>query len=159
VNRLALLPLAILLVLTACTTRYIGNSMIEDNEENREILHVIEAYRRAVEDRDIQKILDLTSASYFEDPGTPGDPSDDYDKAGLREKLEETFAQIEDLTLRIDPRKVEFSEDRSRVFVEYRYDLRFRMILPSASEWRETQDLKRVELKREDGTWRFVAGI
>lgn len=158
-KRLVLLSFAMVLALGACTTRYIGNTKIEDTEQNREILRVIEQYRRAVDDRDAPRILELTSASFFEDPGTPNDPSDDYDKAGLRRKLEEVFSTVEDQRLRIDVLKLEMNKEKDRAFVEYRYDLRYRLNLPNAREWREAKDLNRVELRREDGQWRFVSGL
>lgn len=157
--RYALLPLAALMVLSSCTTRYIGNTRIKDTEENRAILRVIEQYRRAVEDRDAQRILDLTSANFFEDPGTPNHPSDDYDKAGLRRKLDASFAAVQDQRLRIDVRKLEIDPKANRASVEYSYDLRYRLNLPSAEEWREAQDLNRVLLRREDGDWKFVSGL
>lgn len=150
--------LALLAVSVGCSTRYIGNTQVEDTEENRAILLVVEQYRRAVEDRDVQRILDLTSDSFFEDPGTPGDPSDDYDKRGLRQKLEESFSKVEDQRLRIDVRKLH-ELDRGRVAVEYRFDYRYKLALPSAPEWREFVDVNRVVLVNEGGNWRFVSGL
>ncbi|MFO7157008.1 MAG: nuclear transport factor 2 family protein [Pseudomonadota bacterium] len=150
--------LAVLVASVGCTTRYIGNTQVEDTEENRAILLVIEQYRRAVEDRDIQRILDLTSEDFFEDPGTPGDPSDDYDKRGLRQKLEESFSRIADQRLRIDVRKLH-QLDRDRVAVEYRFDYRYKLALPSAPEWREFIDVNRVVLVREGEQWRFLSGL
>src|SRR5690606_29185326 len=151
--------LAVLVASVGCTTRYIGNTQVEDTEENRAILLVIEQYRRAVEDRDVQKILDLTSENFFEDPGTPGDPSDDYDKRGLRKKLEEAFSQVEDQRLRIDVRKLNHLDDR-RAAVEYRFDFRYQLNLPSAEGWREFMDVNRVVLVEEgDGKWRFLSGL
>lgn len=148
-----------LALLVGCTTRYIGNTQVEDTEENRAILRVIEQYRRAVEDRDIQRILDLTSDNFFEDPGTPGDPSDDYDKRGLRLKLEESFAKVEDQNLRIDVLKLDHLEE-NRASVDYRFAFRYRLMLPSAEGWREHVDVNRVVLVREgDGQWRFLSGL
>lgn len=156
-NTIALIPL-IPLLLAGCSTRYIGNTRVEDTAENREILLVVEQYRRAVEDRDVQRILDLTSDTFFEDPGTPGDPTDDYDKRGLREKLETSFSKVEDQRLRIDVRRLEKRDDGT-VGVEYRFDFRYKLALPGANEWRETMDLNRVVLVQEGGAWRFVSGL
>jgi len=158
------LPRSLLLVLglaafAGCSTRYIGNTQVEDTEENRAILQVIEQYRRAVVDRDVQRILDLTSDRFFEDPGTPGDPRDDYDKAGLRTKLEESFSRVQDQDLRIDVRKLHQLDD-DKAAVEYRFHLRYRLALPSAEGWREFIDVNRVVLVREnDGRWRFLSGL
>lgn len=157
-TRSLLLALA-LLTFAGCTTRYIGNTQVEDTDENRAVLRVIEQYRRAVEDRDVQRILDLTSDNFFEDPGTPGDPSDDYDKRGLRKKLEASFAKVEDQHLRIDVRKLTEQEEEGRVAVEYRFDFRYKLALPSAEGWREHMDVNRVVLVEEGGAWRFLSGL
>lgn len=157
-KRLAL-PLLALLAVTACTTKYIGNSRVEDTAENRAILQVVEQYRRAMDDKDVQRILELTTDDFFEDPGTPGDPSDDYDKIGLRTRLEATFAKVEEQRLRIDVRKIQIVDDGKRAFVEYRYDLRYRLNLPNASEWRDATDLSRISMKRQDGDWKITGGI
>lgn len=155
----SLLLLLGLIAFAGCSTRYIGNTQVEDTEENRAILLVLEQYRRAVEDRDVQKILDLTSEDFFEDPGTPGDPSDDYDKRGLRKKLEESFSQVQDQRLRIDVRKLHHLDGR-RAAVEYRFDFRYRLALPSAEGWREFMDVNRVVFVRDkDGEWRFLSGL
>ncbi len=158
-KRIALLPLAALLVLSACTTRYIANTRIEDTSENRAILTVIEQYRRAVDDRDVERILELTTDDFFEDPGTPNDASDDYDKAGLRARLESSFAKVQDQRLRIDVRKIHVSDDGKTAHVEYRFDFRYRLNLPNANEWREANDLNRVSLRRVDDSWKFTAGL
>lgn len=153
-----LLPLAVLL-LSACTTRYLGNTRIEDTKENRELLTVVEQYRRAVEDRDVQRILALTSDRFFEDPGTPYDPTDDYDKAGLAQVLQESFSKVTDQRLVIDARKVEIDERQGRAHVDYRFDFRYRLDLPDANQWREQTDLNRLSFVREGREWKIVSGL
>jgi len=157
-KRIVLLALAALSA-TACSTRYIGNTRIEDTEVNREILRVVEQYRRAFEDRDVERLLALTSDRYFEDPGTPHDPADDYDKAGLRERLLASFAKLKEHRLAIDVRKVELSDDENDAAVDFRFDYRYRLDLPQAGEWREQTDLNRLELRREGETWKIVSGL
>lgn len=145
---------------SACSTRYIGNTRIEDTEENREMLRVVEQYRRAVEDRDVERILELTSDTYFEDPGTPYDPADDYDKSGLRERLQEAFARVLEQRLVIEARRLTLDEDdESRANVDYRFDYRYRLDMAGADEWRSQSDLNRLELVNEDGTWRIASGL
>ena len=156
---LALVPVALLAA--SCTTKYIGDSRIEDNSDNREVLRVIEQYRRAVEDKDVDRILALTSDKYFEDPGTPHEPRDDYDKAGLKRRLEEAFAHVEDQHLQINARKIEWGDDEETVAVDYLYDYRFRVELPGGAkdDWRKEMDVNRVELVRVDDDWKFVSGL
>src|SRR5690606_17298047 len=144
----SLLPVLGLAAFAGCSTRHIRNTQIEDIEENRAILQVIEQYRRAVVDSDAPSNLDLTRARTFEHPSTPGDPRDDYDKAGLRTKLEESFSRVQDQDLRIDVRKLHQLDD-DKAAVEYRFHLRYRLALPSAEGWREFIDVNRVVLVRE----------
>jgi hypothetical protein len=158
VKRLILVGLVALFA-SACTTRYIGNTRIEDTEENRELVRVVEQYRRAVEDRDIQRILDMTSDRYFEDPGTPHDPTDDYDKAGLKQRLEAAFARVKEQRLAIDVRRIQLNEDENEALVDYRFDFRYRLDLPSGDEWREQTDLNRLELRREGEDWKIISGL
>lgn len=153
-----LLPLAALL-LTACTTKYIGNTRIEDTKENRELLVVVDQYRRAVEDRDIQRILDMTSDGFFEDPGTPYDPTDDYDKAELAQRLEQAFGKVTDQRLQIDVRKVDIDERQARANVDYRFDYRYRLDLPNANQWREQTDLNRLSFVKEGQNWKIISGL
>jgi hypothetical protein len=148
-----------LALLSACGTKYIPTTQIEDTEENRQLLRVVEQYRRAVEDKDVARILELTSDSFFEDPGTPGDPSDDYDKAGLKVRLEEAFAKLRDQKLDISVRKLHWIDDEKEAQVEYAFDYRYQLDMAGAGEWRADRDLNQVTLRREGDTWRIVSGI
>ncbi len=158
-KRPVLLLIAALLGASACSTRYIGNTRIEDTDENRAVLRVVEQYRRAVEDRDVERVLSLTSDRYFEDPGTPHIPADDYDKAGLREKLESSFAKVQEHRLAIDVRRLKMNDDEDEVAVDYRFDYRYRLDMARAEQWREQNDLNRLELRLEDGEWKIVSGL
>jgi hypothetical protein len=154
-----LVPLALLAA--GCTTKYIGDTKIEDNAENRAVLRVLEQYRRAVEDKDVQRVLELTSDHYFEDPGTPHEPRDDYDKRGLEERLEEAFGHVADQSLQIDARKIEMADDEKTASVEYVFDYRFRLVLPGGAkdDWRKEMDVNRVKLVREGKDWKFISGL
>ena len=70
-------------LLTACTQQLIPNTDLEDTEENRKLVEFCEVYRHAVEHRDIDKLLSLAHADYYEDGGNV-DATDDLDYAGLK---------------------------------------------------------------------------
>ena len=147
------------LTATACSTKYIGNTRIEDTDENRELMRLVEQYRRAVEDRDVHRILEMTSDYYFEDPGTPHDPTDDYDKDGLRERLEAAFGKVQDQRLAMDVRKITWDDQETTAFVDYRFVYRYQLDLPGADEWREQSDLNRLEVRREGDAWKIASGL
>lgn len=166
---LPILLLPVALLAAGCSTKFIGETQIEDTHENREVLRFLEQYRRAVEDRDVQRILEMTSDRFFEDPGTPHEPRDDYDKAGLAKRLEESFAHVRDQYLQITARKIEWEEVEDRatgkttdiVSLDYFFDYRFRLELPGGGteDWRREMDVNRVRLIREGDTWRFLSGL
>ena len=166
---LPILLLPVALLAAGCSTKYIGETQIEDTKANREVLRVLEQYRRAVEDRDVQQILAMTSDRFFEDPGTPHEPRDDYDKAGLAKRLEDAFAHVRDQYLQISARKLERKEAVDRetgkkqeaVSLDYFFDYRFRLVLPGGGpeDWRKEMDVNRVRLVREGDTWRFLSGL
>lgn len=154
---LATLPLAVAVL--GCSSRYIANTQIEDTEENRSVLEVVEHYRRAMEDKDLDRILSLISDSFFEDPGTPHDPKDDYDKARLKERLTESFARLKEQRLDISPRKVKIDDEERGAQVEYVYDFRYLLALPQGDLWKQDIDVNRLTLRKEGETWKVVSGL
>ena len=76
--------------LAGCTTHYIPNTDVEDNEENRKLIGFCEKYRHAVELKNIGMLLKLASPKYYEDGGNV-DAADDLDYAGLKDYLSSKF--------------------------------------------------------------------
>ena len=83
---------ALALLLTACAQQLIPNTDLADTEENRRVIEFCEVYRHAVELRDIDKLLSLAHADYYEDGGNV-DATDDLDYAGLKAYLESEFVR------------------------------------------------------------------
>jgi hypothetical protein len=59
----------IALGLVGCAHDKIPLTNIDDTEENREILQVVQEYHKALESLDADAILQLVSPRYFEDNG------------------------------------------------------------------------------------------
>src|SRR6478672_4443044 len=85
--RLALACLLMVSGVSGCATvSVIPGTTVRDTRQNREILEIVEKYRRAMEERDAATLLALAHPQYYEDSGTPkGD--DDYGYQGLRDVL------------------------------------------------------------------------
>ena len=77
---------SLLLLVGGCARDVIPNTDVDDTSENRRVLEFVEKYRQAVEERDVNAMLSLASADYFDDFGTPA-ATDDVDFEGLRGKL------------------------------------------------------------------------
>src|SRR5579859_4741413 len=96
--------LASAILLVGCGARRIPGTDIEDNEDTRAILKVMEQYRTAVEARDADGVIRLASESFKDDGGT-ATPEDDLDYAGLQKKLPKRFARLDDIHLDLSIRK------------------------------------------------------
>ncbi|MEM6962783.1 MAG: hypothetical protein AAF550_13740 [Myxococcota bacterium] len=119
------LLVAIFLLHVGCGATMIPNTSVEDNDGNREVLEFMERYRHAVEDRDVDVLLGMAAASYYDDNGTPrGDDDLDYDT--LRVNLSEWNDSIVDCRYEIRYRDIEWREDR-KVYVTYRYTASFQV--------------------------------
>src|SRR4051812_222489 len=103
------LPLAFAQLLPACSQQMIPNTDLEDTDENRSLIEFCELYRHAVEHRDIDKLLSLAHADYYEDGGNI-DATDDLDYAGLKAYLESEFVRARAIRYEIHYRQIARNE-------------------------------------------------
>lgn len=148
-----------LVVFTGCA-KTIPNTDVRDTPFNREILDFMERYRAAVNDRDIGKILALTSPLYLDDMGTP-DGDDDLDYRGLGEKLAIWEQRVNDIRYDIRYRRVTYEQDK--VYVEYTYRASFELKDAGADRGKWTRrigDHRAVLVRNEaDDDWVFISGL
>jgi hypothetical protein len=129
---------------SGCTTHYIPNTDLEDNDENRAIVEFCETYRKAVEHKDIATLLGLASPKYYEDGGNV-DASDDLDYAGLRDYLQNRFQEASAIRYEIRYRRVVKEDDR--FFVDYTFTASYRLPGDKGPDvWRRKVDDNRLEL-------------
>jgi ketosteroid isomerase-like protein len=139
-----------------CKPSLLPDSSVESTLQNRELAAVVDQYRRALEKKDIEAVLNLASAEYFEDSGT-ADPSDDYNFDGLRQHLTDDLARVQVLRMSVRLHRIEADGDRA--YVDYRFQTRALLSFPSADQWMTKTDDNRLSLKRESGRWRIVSGL
>lgn len=177
-----LFPLA-----ASCGAQRIPNTTVPDTRENREVLEIAERYRRAVEARDVRTLLALASPNYYEDAGTPqGD--DDYGYEGLRRLLSVWSEEVLSVRYEIRYRNVVFEDNGHRAAIEYTYTGSYTLRRPplevpegveppsesllsvdparGATPVNTDQEVwfrrvadNRLELVRENGQWRIIAGM
>lgn len=143
--------------LMACAHAKIRNTDIDDTQDNRDVLALVEEYKKAVESLDPDAVLALVSPDFYEDNGNT-DSADDYDLKGLKSNLREMFGRTKtmQLVLRVDA--VEVAKDSA--FAELYYELRAHNEYPSGTKWDTASDRTRLQLVRAPGgPWRIVAGI
>lgn len=146
-----------LLAVAACGPKYIGETEIPNTEDNRAIVDVIAAYKKALEARDVDAIMALVSPGFFETSGTP-EGSDDYDRAGLERKLTDWFSHVRALKADIRVKSIDVTDDKAsaRYFFEFNYQIAPPGELPV---WKREADTAEMRFVLEDGAWKVVAGL
>ncbi len=143
---------------TGCATHKIPGTEIDDTEDTRAILSIIDAYRKAVEAKNAQTIIDLADES-FKDDGGSSSPDDDHDYKSLYTKLPSEFQKVDDLRLDINVRKIEINKELDIATATYTYTVSFRMPQYTSSAKSEA-DIKQMRFRRlKDHTWKITSGI
>jgi len=145
-----------LVFVLACTTKKIPGTDLSDTEGNRALLEMLDEFRRATEDKDIERIVRLLDESFADDGGT-ADMADDMEYANAREKLKERFSRISNVRLQMTFRKLERSKAQSDVYwVSYSYMLSFSL----ADKNMQDSDVKQMRVRKTKGDrWLILSGI
>lgn len=151
------LSLAAVLALGAgCAAQQIPNTDVDDTPENREVVRFLEDYRRAVEARDVGKLLELASLDYYDDNGTPIG-TDDVDYETLQERLRLWRERVVDVRYEVRYRRILFNA--GKVYVDVRYSGGFRVAAEEGERWSRRLSDNRLVLRREDGELRLLSGM
>ncbi len=143
------------LAAAACAHKIPGTE-IDDTRDNRAVVEVIDAYRRAFEARDAAAALALVSADYFDDAGT-AEPSDDLDRGQLAKALPETLARLPSVKLELAVTRVEVDGDKAAAYMFH--DSRYRVATPRGEIAKRDSDLARMTFRREGGAWKIASGL
>ncbi len=142
--------------LAGCSRDYLPNTSVEDTAENRRILEFVDSYRKAVESRDMARLLSLTSVNYFDDMGTPvGD--DDIDYESLRKGLKRLQKEVLDARYQIRYKGVTYLENRA--LVDILYTGWFRVNTEEGPQWRRRLAPHRLVVALESGRYKIVSGM
>lgn len=153
-----LVALAGLSLLTACAAGQIEGTMIPDTEENRAIYDIVQAYREAIEQRDVKLLSAIVSPRYFENSSSTATDEDDYGYEALRDKVLPLLQDnIKAVQYRIRLTRIEVEGDRATA--DYEYWLKFLYAEGGREGWRVQNDFNRLEfLKGPDG-WKITGGL
>lgn len=151
-----LASLALVLLAAACSPRRIPGTEVRATDDTTAIAAVIGKYQAAAEARDAAGVLALVSPLYFDDAGTP-DPADDLDFERLGRVLPADLARVTGVRMSLKLTDIQVSGDRAQVYVTY--DARYRVTTRSGEVAKAQQDVSRLALSREKGSWRIVSGL
>ena len=158
VSLLAVTLLAITLVgLVGCKPALIPGSQIEDTDENRKVLEFLTRYQRSVQERNVDGIVALCAADYYEDNGNT-DASDDYSLDGLKKRLTESFGKTKELQLDVFVQLVDRT-NQDKIAVAYRYNTKALVAFPAGDKWVTATEVNRIVLRPVDGDFRIVSGL
>jgi ketosteroid isomerase-like protein len=154
-NFRALLLLPLLLLTAACASKRIPGTELEDNDDTRAILAVMERYRSALEAKDARAIQALVATSFREDAGTET-PEDDLTYANLDEHLSNLFQQLDNPKVELSVRRVDIQDELATAI--YYWNATWKM--PSlTTRGQNDSELEQMLLQKIDGQWKIVSGI
>ena len=140
-----------------CRETFIPNTDVADTPEHRKIIDFCEDYRRAVERKNIARLIEIASPAYYEDGGNV-DASDDIDYAGLREYLADRFSKATGIRYEIRYRRIR-RDKQGYVLVDYTYSGSYRVPTSEGEKWSSTVEENRLELEPHGESFRVVAGM
>ncbi len=153
---LRLLAVFALAALAACGPKRISGTEIEDTGDTRAVLAVIDAYRKAAEQRNADAVLALVSPQYFDDAGT-ADPADDMDYGQLKKQLPADYQKL--AAVKIDMQVRDVVVEGNTAVAELMYDSHFRVATPRGEVAKQATDVQRMIFKKEGNTWKIVSGL
>jgi len=142
----------------ACSHRgTIPGTNIADEPETRAVLQVFVRYKRGLEARDANALLQLAAPDYY-DPSdsSAGEGPTDYET--LKVKLPQAFEKVSGLKLETTVRDVEVKGQEAQI--DYYQVLHFAIRTPTGGErWRTVSDDARMRLVMVGGEWKIASGL
>lgn len=156
----ALLPalLGALTLLGGCAKpKLIRGTQIPDTKRNREVLQVIERYRRAMESVNISALMTLAHPHYYEHSGTPTG-GDDYGYKGLLRVIRKRMAQVVAIRCSLKYMRIHWPAD-TQAEVELYISASFQLKTAEGERWYRKTDYNKMVLVHERGRWQFLRGL
>lgn len=147
-----------LAVLSGCNKhKLIPNTKVADTPLHRDILRVVEKYRRATVKLDAAGILALVHPSY-QDHGGTAKSDDDMDFESLKKFLTSQYKNTSKIRMRIEYQKVKVKGREAHV--DTWLDATFVYRHPDGSPYyKRVADAQRFKLIKDNTTWRFISGL
>jgi hypothetical protein len=135
----------------------IPGTQIPDIQRNREVIQTVEVYRKAMEAKDLGKLMALAHPHYYEHSGTPVG-SDDYGYKGLLRVLRKRMPQL--VTVRCDLKyiRIHWPNDRQAELEVY-ISASFQLRTAEGERWYRMTDYNEMVLVRQKDRWLFLKGM
>jgi ketosteroid isomerase-like protein len=143
------------LALAGCA-KNLPNTEIRDTPDNRAIIAVIDAYRKAFDTRNVDAVMALVSTAYYDDAGTV-DAADDVDYKALPQVLRDTFSRISQVRIEFGITDIVVNGNKGQA--DLFYDAKYRVQTPRVEIPKRDTDIQRVLLQREGTDWKIISGL
>jgi hypothetical protein len=128
------------------------------SSDEKEVLHILEQYANALENRDRDGIAALVSRNYLETGSTEDTDVDDYGFERLtNEVLPKLIANVK--AMRLNYRVSDIQVNSNRASITYYYTMSFLYSEGGRDGWHTKNDLNTMQLERADGTWKIISGL
>ena len=148
--------MGVLLPAACSKPQYIAGTRIVSTPENKEIIEVVEEFRRTMIALDVERFIQLAHPNYFQ-PKTHADGKA-YDYKGLVESARLRFAQLKSVRLDIQYRRIQW-EKGDRVSVEVYLDGSYQIHVGDEDHWEKKTDYMKLTLEKHEDKWLFVSGL
>jgi hypothetical protein len=153
-----LLIAASLVILSHCGPHYLGESKVEETEENRPIYDLMVEYAKGMEAREPEHILALVSLDYLENGSTTDQATDDYGYKELAEEvLPKLLNNVKAIQFKFRLTGIKIVGPRAKV--QYEYTTHFLFSEGGREGWHTRNDLNELELTNTPDGWRIISGL
>jgi hypothetical protein len=134
------------------------SAKIERSDENLEILKLVQSYRNAIVDKDVEALKNMVAQDYYENASTTDDLLDDYGNERIDEILHDyLLGSVKDIRYIIVIKQV--LKDGEEYKVDYQYIWNFRFEIAGQSYWNSKNDTNRIVVVKEDDAWKIKSGL
>ncbi len=161
--RLSTLTCALLLAAglttAGCGPRYVKGTEVEYTAERQHLADLVERYRLAMEQRDVDALRELASDDYYENASTTTDPEDDYGHAGLERVFTDLINNVKDVKYEVEITDIQVMGEGKSAHVDLEYTGKYLYTIGEQDRWQTVSDKNRLSFRKEKDQWRIVSGM
>lgn len=150
-----------LLGAAGCGPRYVTGTKVEYTSEKQRLADIVERYRLAMEQRDVEALRALASRDYYENASTTTEPGDDYGIEGLERVFVDLKNNVKDVKYTVDIKDIRIMGEgqNEAAHVDYEYTGQYLFTIGERDRWETVTDKNRLIFRKEDGNWRIISGM
>ncbi len=144
---------------TGCSKpKLIPGTRIPDTRKNREIIKVVEKYRRALMNKEIGTLMSMAHPHYYEHSGSHKGEHH-YGYKGLQKVLKKRLEQLRAVRYNIKYRKINWISE-NKVEVEIYIDASFQLAAgDDTDKWSRFTQHNKIVLTKENDRWLILRGM